>query len=102
MCPRPGLSLNAQGRRPHAPGCPGGHSHLALVRADTLVFGPGRADRRYCHAALQALPGIEQKWPGLLGRLFTRRLQGLDNFAAAFAALEDKSSIKVTVEISAQ
>ena len=76
--------------------------NMELVLGNKLIFGTVNANRRYFQSALQDLAGIEQKWPGLLGRLFTHRVQGLDNFAEAFAALEDKGSIKVTVEISAQ
>lgn len=76
--------------------------NMELVLGNKLIFGTVNANRRYFEAGLKELTEIEARWPGLLARLFTHRISGLENYQQAFAALEDKSSIKVTVEISPQ
>ncbi|PZR98253.1 MAG: glucose dehydrogenase, partial [Candidatus Chloroheliales bacterium] len=57
--------------------------NMELVLGNKLIFGTVNANRRYFEAGLKDLATIEQQWPGLLARLFTNRIQRLDNFAAA-------------------
>ncbi len=75
--------------------------NMELVLGNKLIFGTVNANRRYFEAGLHELAEIEQQWPGLLARLITHRVAGLDNFAEAMSALEDKANIKVVVEIAA-
>lgn len=71
--------------------------NLEMVLGNKLAFGTVSSNPAHFQAALRCLDDCEARWPGLLGRMITRRLP-LDAFAAA---LREEPGIKTVVEVSA-
>jgi threonine dehydrogenase-like Zn-dependent dehydrogenase len=77
-------------------GIPADRLNLELVLGNKLVFGTVSSNPAHFAAAVRCIEECEARWPGLLGRLITRRLD-LEGFAAA---LEDEPGIKTVLEIA--
>lgn len=72
--------------------------NMDLVMKNKAVFGTVSANRMHYELALDRMASIEKKWPGLLERMFTRRVD-LDHVAEGMRHTKD--DIKVVVEIGA-
>jgi threonine dehydrogenase-like Zn-dependent dehydrogenase len=64
----------------HEEKVPLGGLALEMVEGNRTVFGSVNANRRYFEMGLEHMAEMEARWPGVLGRFFTRRLT-LDLFA---------------------
>ena len=51
------------------------HLNLEIVLSNKVVFGTVNANRRHFDSGVRDLQKIEARWPGLLSRMITRRLQ---------------------------
>jgi threonine dehydrogenase-like Zn-dependent dehydrogenase len=71
--------------------------NMDLVMNNKVVFGTVSANRLHYERALDRLGSINKKWPGLLERMFTRRI---DLAHVAEGMHRTKDDIKVVVEIS--
>ena len=69
---------------------------MQMVLGNKTVFGTVSSNRSHFERAIQLLGEIEQRWPGWLGRLITRRLN-LSNFKDALHPTPD--GIKTVIEI---
>jgi len=69
--------------------------NLRIVLANKLVFGTVSSNPLHFASALRCVEESEARWPGLLGRLITRRLP-LDEFGAA---LEAEPGIKTVFDV---
>ena len=67
-----------------------------MVLGNKMMFGTVSSNRGHFERSIQLLASIEQKWPGWLSRLITRRL-GLDEFTDALDPVSD--SIKTVIEL---
>ncbi len=47
---------------------------MDLVMNNKVVFGTSSSNRVHFERGMDRLASIEKKWPGLLGRMFTRRV----------------------------
>src|SRR5438045_5364962 len=52
--------------------------NLQMVLGNRVTFGSVNANRRYFEAGVQHFQQAEQRWPGILGRLITRRVPFAD------------------------
>ncbi len=84
----------------------GGHSsfpidtnviNLQMVLGNQVIVGSVNANRRYFENGVAHWGEIEQKWPGLLAQVITRRLP-LDDYKTALA--KDRDGIKTVIAIS--
>ncbi|MEE8168303.1 MAG: glucose 1-dehydrogenase [Candidatus Hydrothermarchaeales archaeon] len=70
--------------------------NLDMVLNNKVVFGSVNANRRHFEMGLVHLPDFERKWPGLLGKIITRRVP----FRQFREALERrKGDIKIVIEV---
>lgn len=74
------------------------HLNLEMVLENKLVFGTVNANRRHFESGVLRMAAIEARWPGLLGRMITRRVP-LAEFSAA--DLEQPADLKVVVDVKA-
>jgi threonine dehydrogenase-like Zn-dependent dehydrogenase len=72
--------------------------NMDLVLNNKAVFGTVSANRLHFERALDRMASIEKKWPGLLERMFTRRV---DLAHVVEGMRRTKDDIKVVVEIGA-
>jgi threonine dehydrogenase-like Zn-dependent dehydrogenase len=72
--------------------------NMDLVMNNKVVFGTSSSNRIHFEQALDRMESIQKKWPGLLERMFTRRVD-LDH--AIEGLRRTKDDIKVVVEIGA-
>ncbi|OPY27492.1 MAG: Glucose 1-dehydrogenase [Methanocella sp. PtaU1.Bin125] len=70
--------------------------NMDLVMNNKAVFGTVSANRMHYEWALDRMASIEKKWPGLLGRMFTRRVS-LDRVGDGLR--REKDDIKVVVDV---
>jgi len=70
--------------------------NLDMVLGNKVVFGSVNANRTHFEQGLRDLEIINKKWPGLLGKLITRRV-GFSNFKDALTKME--TDIKVVVDL---
>lgn len=85
---------------------PHGQSHsvctdcvnMNLVMNNKVVFGTSSSGRRHFETGIERMGSIERKWPGLLERMITRRVD-LDHIADGLQ--HSKDDIKVVVDIGA-
>ncbi len=70
--------------------------NMDMVLNNKVVFGTVSANRLHFERALDRMASIERKWPGLLGRMFTKRVD-LDLVVEGMR--RSKDDIKVVVEI---
>ena len=71
--------------------------NLGLVLNNKLVFGSVNSNRIHFEHGVERMRSIQNKWPGLLQRLFTRTVP-LDDVAAGLR--REPEDIKVIVEVS--
>jgi threonine dehydrogenase-like Zn-dependent dehydrogenase len=72
--------------------------NMDLVMNNKVVFGTVSANRMHYERGIDRIASIERKWPGLLGRMFTRRVD-LDHVVEGMHRTRD--DIKVVVETGA-
>ncbi len=68
-----------------------------MVLGNKMVFGTVSSNRGHFERSVQSLASMEQKWPGWLSRLITRRLT-LGKFRDAFDPAPD--NIKTVIELT--
>ena len=73
------------------------HINMEMVQGNRVVFGSVSSNRGHFERAIALLAEIEQRWPGWLARLITRRLP-LADFANALRPAPDV--IKTVIEMS--
>ncbi|GAH33827.1 unnamed protein product, partial [marine sediment metagenome] len=71
--------------------------NMQMVLGNKMVFGTVSSNRGHFERSVQALANMEQKWPGWLSRLITRRLT-LDKFRDALDPAPD--NIKTVIELT--
>jgi threonine dehydrogenase-like Zn-dependent dehydrogenase len=71
--------------------------NMDLVMNNKVVFGTSSSNRVHFEQALVRMASIEKKWPGLLERMFTRRVD-LDHVVDGLR--RSKDDIKVVVDIN--
>ncbi len=71
--------------------------NMQMVLGNKVVFGTVSSNRGHFERSVQALANMEQKWPGWLSRLITRRLT-LGKFKDAFDPAPD--NIKTVIELT--
>ncbi len=69
---------------------------MDLVMNNKVVFGTSSSNRVHFERAMDRMASIEKKWPGLLERMFTRRVD-LEHVVDGLR--RSKDDIKVVVEI---
>lgn len=74
-----------------------GRLALDMVLGNRLVFGSVNSSHRHFEMGLTHMAEMEQRWPGLLAGLFTRRLS-LDEFAQAFQ--RPPGEIKAVIQVA--
>lgn len=72
--------------------------NMDLVMHNKAVFGTVSSNRVHFERALDRMASVERRWPGLLERMFSRRVS-LENVREGLR--EDRDDIKVLVEIGA-
>jgi len=70
--------------------------NMQMVLGNKMVFGTVSSNRGHFERSIQSLASIEQKWPGWLSRLITRRLR-LDEFTDALQPTSD--NIKTVIDL---
>ncbi|MFQ5593646.1 MAG: glucose 1-dehydrogenase [Anaerolineae bacterium] len=74
--------------------------NLEMVLGNKVVVGMVNANRTYFAHGVQDMVAMEERWPGLLSRLFTHRLHGLEAYREMMELLENaKGAIKIVVEV---
>jgi hypothetical protein len=68
-----------------------------LVLGNGVVFGSVNSSRRHFERAISDLAAFEERWPGVTGRLITRRVP-FERYEEALA--ERDGDIKVLIEVS--
>lgn len=76
--------------------------NLDFVLGNRVVAGTVNANREHFEVAVRDLAMCRQQYPGWLEKLLTHRVDGLANYADAFAALNAPGNIKVYVEIASE
>ena len=71
--------------------------NMQMVLGNKVVFGTVSSNRSHFKRSIQSLAIMEQKWPGWLSRLITRRLT-LDKFRDALDPTPD--NIKTVIELT--
>jgi len=74
-----------------------GRLAFEMMGGNRLVFGSVNGSRRHFEMGMAHIAEMEQRWPGLLASLFTRRLP-LDDFAQAFQ--RPPGEIKTVIEVA--
>ncbi|MGH9223312.1 MAG: glucose 1-dehydrogenase [Acidimicrobiales bacterium] len=74
--------------------------NLDFVLGNRVAVGTVNANREHFEVAVRDLAQGRAQYPGWLERLFTARIQGLEHYAEAFEALNDRDNIKVVVEVA--
>jgi glucose 1-dehydrogenase len=77
---------------------PGAQINLELVLGNEMIFGSVNANRRYFEMGVGHFGIFEQKWPGAMQKLMTRRV-AFEDFHSAFERHEE--DIKVFLEMGA-
>ena len=79
------------------------HILQSFVLGNKVVVGSVNAARVDFEQGVSDLVMAEALWPGWLSRLLTHRIEGLDRFEEMMRLLiEDKSAIKIYVEVAGQ
>jgi threonine dehydrogenase-like Zn-dependent dehydrogenase len=76
---------------------PGAQINLQLVLGNEMIFGSVNANRRYFEMGVKHFAVFEQRWPGAMQKLITRRVPFSDYQSALDRRPED---IKTVLEIS--
>jgi threonine dehydrogenase-like Zn-dependent dehydrogenase len=74
-----------------------GRLAFEMMTGNRLVFGSVNGSRRHFETGIAHMAEMEQRWPGLLTSLFTRRLP-LDQFAQAFQ--RPPGEIKTVIQVA--
>lgn len=76
--------------------------NLEFVLGNKVMFGTVNANREYFELGVRDLAQAEAEYPGLLSRLLTHPVKGLENYAELFRTLTmAKGAIKVYCEVAA-
>src|SRR5262249_23309641 len=88
----------------------GGQAHVTIpadkVNLDFVLGNKGRvgtvtANREYWERGVKSRPTAELEYPGLVGRILTHKVQGVENYQELMRLLvEVKSALKVYCEIA--
>ena len=68
-----------------------------LVLGNGVIFGSVNSSRAHFERAISDLAAFEERWPGVAGRLITRRVP-FERYEEAFA--EREGDVKVLIEVS--
>jgi len=71
--------------------------NMQMVLGNKMVFGTVSSNRGHFERSIKSLANIEEKWPGWLAKLITRRLR-LDNFKDGLHPSPD--NIKTVIEVT--
>jgi len=75
--------------------------NLDFVLGNKVVFGTVNANREYFEMGVKSLATAELEYPGLISKILTHKVVGLDNYAEMMRLLvEVKNALKVYVEVS--
>lgn len=81
---------------------PGDRINLDWVLGNKLLLGCVNANREHFEMGVKDLLAAELTYPGVVERILTHAVRGLDNYAEAIRLLsQDKPPLKVFVEVSA-
>ena len=76
--------------------------NLDFVLGNKVLVGIVNANREYFEMGVKSLALAELEYPGLISRILTHKISGLENYAEMMRCLvEVKNALKVFVEISA-
>ena len=71
--------------------------NMQMVLGNKMIFGTVSSNRGHFKRSVQSLARMEQKWPGWLSRLITRRLR-IDEFKDTLEPTPD--NIKTVIELT--
>ena len=74
--------------------------NLDFVLGNRVAVGTVNASKEHFEVAVRDLAMGRAQYPGWLERLFTARIDGLENYPKAFEALNDRANVKVVVEVA--
>jgi threonine dehydrogenase-like Zn-dependent dehydrogenase len=81
---------------------PSDRVNLEWVLGNKLLLGSVNANREHFEMGIKAMALGELMYPGVLQKILTHPVQGLDNYAEVMRLLvEDKNALKVFVEVGA-
>lgn len=82
---------------------PGNAINLSWVLGNKLLVGSVNANFRHFESGIRDLALGEMTWPGVLQKILTNPVQGLDNYREMMRLLvNDKDALKVYVEVSGE
>lgn len=77
--------------------------NLDWVLGNKLLLGSVNANREHFEMCIKELALAEVTYPGVIGRILTNPVQGLDNYREMMRLLvEEKTALKVYVEVAAE
>ena len=80
---------------------PADNINLQWVLGNKLLLGSVNANRNHFEMGIRDLALGEMMYPGVLERILTNPVEGLDNYAEMMRLLvEDKSALKVFVNVA--
>ena len=80
---------------------PGDEINLEWVLGNKLLLGSVNANRKHFEKGIKDLALGEVMYPGVIERILTNPVQGLDNYAQMMQLLvEEKNALKVYVEVA--
>mgnify|MGYP006201406039 CR=1 FL=1 len=80
---------------------PGDKINLEWVLGNKLLVGSVNANFRHFESGIRDLALGEATWPGVLQKILTNPVAGLDNYREMMRLLvEDKQALKVFVEVA--
>ncbi len=89
------------GGREHLDQVPADKINLDWVLGNKLLVGSVNANREHFESGIKDLALGEVMYPGVIQRILTNPIQGLDNFQKMMQTLvEDKQALKVYVEVA--
>ncbi len=81
---------------------PGDNINLNWVLGNKLLVGSVNANFRHFESGISDLALCEVTYPGVIGKILTTTVQGLDNYKEMMRLLvEDRDALKVFVEVAA-
>lgn len=80
---------------------PGDRVNLEWVLGNKLLLGSVNANREHFEMGIRDLAMAEVTWPGVIRKILTNPVQGLDNYREMMRLLvEEKTAMKVFVEVA--
>lgn len=80
---------------------PSDHLNLNWVLGNKLLLGSVNANRRHFEAGIRDLALAEVTYPGVVGRILTHPVEGLDNYREMMRLLvDDPTALKVYVKVA--